>query len=166
MVGCKSILALTLASVGPLSVGCIPFGDPEGPGASGNVSLGTAVDASAFQSLVVNAAPDAGKAFDPAHVQFPTASSTPAGETRWEPYVEALKDAKFPLAYQVSEVLGTTKQQHWRVFAWLSGDGSSDAQKSGEPFGTAVFDLDACGSFGGFCRVKEGVDIIIDKKAP
>jgi hypothetical protein len=165
MVSRTSILAAMIA-VSSLASGCIPFGDPEGPGAAGTISLGAGVDASGFQTLVVRAVPDTGDAFDPAHPQF--TASTPDGESAWDGDGAALDGATFPRAYQVGDVLGTTSQQHWRLFAWLSAsaDGSGDAPATGEPFGTAAFDVDGCGTYGGYCAVKKGVDLSIDLKVP
>jgi hypothetical protein len=166
MVRRTSVLAGVIA-VSALASGCIPFGDPEGPGAAGNISLGAGVDASGFQTLVVRAVPDQGDPFDPAHPQF--TGSAPDRESAWDADVESLEGATFPHPYQVGAVLGTTSQQRWRVFAWLSAsaDGSGDGPKTGEPFGTAAFDVDGCGGgYGGYCAVKMGVDLSIDLKAP
>lgn len=155
-----------MLTVAALASGCIPGGDPEGPGAAGKISLGAGVDASAFKTLAVRAVPDTGDPFDPSHPQF--TAPAPDGEPAWSADVESLDGMTFPHPYGVGDELGTTSQQHWRLFAWLSAsDGSGDGPKSGEPFGTATFDVDGCGlAYGGYCTTKAGIDVSIDLKAP
>jgi hypothetical protein len=158
-----SALALLFAAFG--AGACIPFGDPEGPGAAGNISLGAGVVADGFTTLHVAAVPDdSQKAFDPKAPGFPGTLSS--DESGWAPETEALAGMTFPHAYQSGEGLGTTKHEHWRLFVWLSKSSDETAPTSGEPYGTTTFKVDSCGSYGDYCAVTKGVDITIDKTAP
>ena len=174
MISAKTILVLMMAAVG---TGCIPFGDPEGPGASGSISLGKGADPSAFKTLKITAIADTGAPFDPAHPVF-TAAATAPSET-WGTSNEDLTTVTFPHDYLSGEELGTTEVQRWRLFAWLSAqdeaikrpdlgfnDGAEPFPMSGEPYGTTVFEVDDCGSFGGFCSVTKGVNLTLDQTAP
>ncbi|MDC3960457.1 hypothetical protein [Polyangium jinanense] len=153
-------LSLLLAAVG--AAGCVPFGDPEGPGASGNVLLGNGVTAADFTTLRIRAVPDdAQKAFDPAAPVFPAVSGEELPTLH-----EELAGLTFPHAYLISEGLGTTTHVHWRLFAWLTKSPDEGAPASGEPFGTTTFDVDSCGNYGDYCGTTEGTDITIDKTAP
>jgi hypothetical protein len=174
MISAKTILVLMMAAVG---TGCIPFGDPEGPGASGSISLGKGADPSAFKTLKITAIADTGAPFDPARPVF-TAPASAASET-WEASNEDLTTVTFPHDYLSGDALGTTEVQRWRLFAWLSAqpepikrpdlgsnEGAEPFPMSGEPYGTTLFEVDGCGSFGGFCSVTKGVNLSLDQTAP
>ena len=150
----NSLGAMILMAAG----GCIPFGDPGGPGATGTISLAAKLDPAAFQTLVVRAFPDDGPAFDP------TASASSDALERSEP----LTDIHFPYRYKVAEALGTTDKREWRMVAWLSHGKHFDEQRleAKDPFCTARFTIDSCGSYGGFCGVSGGVDCTLTPRAP
>lgn len=155
-------VALALSALG--TIGCIPFGDPEGPGASGNISLGEGVTTEGLATLRLSVAPEA--PFDPAAPSFPAAGGE--GST-WLSSVEDLTTITFPHGYSVSDGVGTTPSERWHLFAWLSASPSRESQSqpaSGEPYGRATFALDDCGNFGDYCAVTEGVDITINQIAP
>lgn len=157
-------VSLLLTALGIAGAGCIPFGDPGGPGASGQVSLGSGVDATAFVAMVVHAVPDdAQRPFDPTAPAFPTSVGDDALYTQ-----EAPTGVTFPHPYEVSESIGTTPHEHWRVFVWLSHsqEAAVPAPASGEPFGTQPFSVDGCGSYGDFCGVTSGIDVTLDQTAP
>ncbi|KYF53359.1 hypothetical protein BE08_42950 [Sorangium cellulosum] len=164
--GC--VLGLVLSALAPALSGCIPFGDPEGPGASGVVSLGDGVSTSGLTTLRVRAIPASGEPFDEDDPQFTGPAF--AAEDGWLTVNERLDGLTFPHPYEVGDVVGTTDKQRWRLFAWLSAadvDVDSDAPSSGEPYGTITFDVDECGSgFDGYCTVTKGVNVTIDKVAP
>lgn len=166
-IGRGCVLGFVMSAVAPALSGCIPFGDPEGPGASGVVSLGDGVGTSGLTTLRVRAIPASGEPFDKNDPQF-TAALAP--EDGWLTVNERLDGLTFPHPYEVGEAVGTTDKQRWRLFAWLSAadvDVDSDAPSSGEPYGTITFDVDECGSgFGGYCTVTEGVNVTIDQVAP
>src|SRR6185436_4904091 len=105
MISGKTFLVMMMAVLG---TGC-PFGDPEGPGASGTISLGASVDASAFKTLEITAIVDTGAPFDPAHPVFTAPASAPSAS--WTPSNDDLTAVTFPHAYQSGEVLGTTEVQ-------------------------------------------------------
>jgi hypothetical protein len=159
----KSIFVFAMITLGSALAGC---GDPAGPGASGSISLGTGVSQSGFKALHLRAIPDAGEAFDPVNPQF--TASAPADGPAWDPGIEDLQGMTFPHAYSFGAVLGTTREQHFRLFAWLSADVDTSADpKSGEPYGTTTFDVGACGvGYGDYCGTTEGVNLTIDQKAP
>ncbi len=174
MISARSILVLMMAAVG---TGCIPFGDPEGPGASGSISLGKGVDASAFKTLKIIAVVDTGVPFDPAHPVFTAPAPDPS--SAWPATSEDLNAVTFPHAYLSGDELGTTEVERWRFFAWLSAqdesidtpeDGSAPVAepfpRSGEPYGTVTFKVDGCGQYGGFCGATEGVNLTLDQTAP
>src|SRR5262245_46537885 len=108
-------LALAIAASG--AAGCVPFGDPGGPGAAGTISLADGTSTEGFSTLMLRAAPDSG--FDPGAPVFPASSSE--GNT-WlsDGSGQDLATLTFPLDYEMSDSLGTTSQQGWRMFAWLS----------------------------------------------
>ncbi len=154
------LLSLLLTAVG--AAGCIPFGDPAGPGASGNVVLGNGLTADGFTTLRIRALPDdAQEPFEPAAPVFPA----PDGE-ELPTLTEELAFVTFPRAYEIGEALGTTTHAHWRLFAWLAKSADEEAPTSGEPFGTTTFDLDGCDPYGDYCQTVEGTDITIDEIAP
>lgn len=155
--------ALAAASV----VGCVPFGDPAGPGAEGQISVDPGIPMDGLTTLQLRVAPAEGT-FDSKAPVFPTAGDEGSS---WFASASGqdLATITFPFAYSVGESLGTTPVQSFRVFAWLAASASEEsatAPASGEPYGTADFDLDGCGSFGDYCGTSKGVDITIDQKAP
>jgi hypothetical protein len=132
-----------------LATGCLPFGDPEGPGAAGTLSVDPSVDVTPFKTLAVRVFPDPGPAFDATAVL--PADAFPADE--------ALAGVRFPHPYQVGTPLGTTPAREWRLVAWLSRlTGAIDRVEPGDVFCTARFRVDSCGSFGDYCGVTRGVD--------
>ncbi|WP_437806512.1 hypothetical protein [Sorangium sp. So ce1078] len=165
-IGRGCVLGLVMSALGATLSGCIPFGDPEGPGASGVVSLGEGVSTSGLTTLRVRAIPASGEPFDSDNPRFTGPALAP--EDRWITVNERLDGLTFPHPYQLGMVLGTTDKERWRLFAWLSAaDVDSDAPSSGEPYGTITFDVDECGSgFDGYCTVTEGANVTIDQVAP
>jgi hypothetical protein len=159
------VIAVALAAT--FAVGCVPFGDPGGPGASGQISLAKDVKTDGLATLRLRAAPDSTDTFDPKAPVFPGAG----GEGSAWSGVDAgydLATITFPFDYETSDALGTTPNGHWRLYACLSAASADPVTEpsSGEPFGTVTFDLDGCGSYGDYCGVKEGVDLTIDHIAP
>ncbi len=155
----SSVSSLVLVStLGAALVGC----NPAGPGVAGKISLDDGIDPGAFKTLEVRAAPDFGTSFDAAHPNFvPDDGWTGAGGD--------LSTLSFPLDYELSKIVGSTEQQHWRVLGWLSKEPPGTAgslPKTGEPFGTQAFDLSGCGLTGGFCGTTSGIDFTIEHEAP
>lgn len=138
--------------------GCIPFGDPGGPGAAGSVSLAAELDPAAFLTLTVRAFPDEGRDFDPT-------APMPAGGLERS---ETLADLHFPYRYEVSDAPGTTDRRQWRMVAWLSHRKRLDDQaiEASDPFCTTRFTIKSCGSYGGYCGVSNGVDCTLKPRAP
>ncbi len=154
-----ALLSLATAGLG----GCVPFGDPAGPGASGEISLGAGVETEGFKSLALRATPASDGDFDPTAPSFRDADGEGSG---WYESRHDLAEATFPFEYSISETLGTTPHQRWRLFAWLSKGVDESRPASGEPYGTVVFEVEDCGSFGDYCGVTRTVDLAIDKTAP
>lgn len=157
----SSIVMLSVASL----VGLVACGDPGGPGASGNVLLGAGIKTDTAQTLIVRGVPDTGS-FDSAKPVFDV--PPPTGERAWDIVTTPAMGLTFPYHYTVGESLGTTEQQRWRVFAWLSAstDAATKAPASGEAFGTATFSVVSCQQYGGYCQTTEGVDVTISQVAP
>ena len=157
-----SFVVLAFGLLGLLAAGC----DPGGPGVAGDVSLGASVSPAMFQTLIVRAVPDTGTAFDPAKPVFDV--PPPAGETAWANTSAPLMGLTFPFPYSVGGGVGTTTQEKWRLFAWLSAgtDTAALGPKTGEPFGMTTFSVVSCEQFGDYCQTTEGVNVVIDKVAP
>ena len=101
-------LAFPLLTLTLLSTGC-PIGDP-GRSISGNVGLGSTIDASGFVQLEVRAFSD-DESWTPADglpEVFPEYSAS-----------VPLDSGTFPYSYELWS-LGTVPQKSWRVVAWLS----------------------------------------------
>lgn len=157
-----SILMLSLSCL----VGLVACGDPGGPGASGNVLLGSGITTDSAQTLIVRGVPNTGS-FDPAKPVFDV--PPPSGETVWDGVAEPVMGLTFPYAYSVGAVLGTTEQKNWRIFAWLSASTDATAVKApatGEVFGTTTFSVVSCEQYGGYCQTTEKVDVTISQTAP
>jgi hypothetical protein len=137
-----------MVAVAALALGC----DPEGPGASGKISLGAQVNAMDFASLEIRIYPDANESFDPA--QMPSAFPATSSQT--------VAQITFPFAYSVGEGPNTSDEPRWRMVAWLTNAAAPERPASGEPFCSAPFELDSCGSFGDYCAVTGGVDCTIE----
>ncbi|WP_437331281.1 hypothetical protein [Sorangium sp. So ce394] len=167
MIDRKSVLGLAMSALCAWLSGCIPFGDPEGPGARGEVSLGEGVSTSGLMTLRVHAVPASDEPFDKDDPRF---TGPDLAEGGWITVNEGLDGLTFPHPYEIGSGVGTTDTKRWRLFAWLSAADvheDSDAPSSGEPYGTITFDIDDCGaSYGGYCTVTEGVDVTIDQVAP
>lgn len=135
----RSSLLFGLAS---LALAC----DPAGPGAAGNLSLDPSVDASSFTTLEVRAYADSSGKFDPEKVG--------AGES----LELALKDITFPYHYDVSQGVGTTEEQHWRMTAWLAVAAGSQRPAASDPQCSVAFDIAECsGQFDGYCGTTNDV---------
>jgi hypothetical protein len=153
---CASWFRRSLPFLVLLGTGCpIPIGDPEGPGVSGSVSLGTGVDSGTFQTLALRAFPDSRDTFDPA-------ASLPAITFDWR-QDDVLAGLVFPYAFQLGEVLGTTTAPDWRIVAWLSHQAQPTAIDKNDVFCTARFRLKGCDEFGGYCGVKRDVTCALDQ---
>jgi hypothetical protein len=140
---------LLLGCSGVSLCGC----DPEGPGASGLVSLAPNVDAKRFSSLELRAYPDASSSFDVAEVP----ADAPARLSL------LTSEVAFPYRYDIGEGVGTSPQQRWRMVAWLSrAAGTPVGPAPGDPFCTAAFELESCGTFGDYCAVSGGIDCTIE----
>jgi len=156
-----SLLPLVLIAFG--AAGC--FGDPEGPGVTGKISLGGGIVTDNFTTMNIKPVPDdAQKPFDPKAPGFP--DSLKSDETNWGATTVDFATVKFPYVYETSEVLGTTTHEHWRLFVWLSKTADEVAPTTGEPFGTTTFKIKSCEQYGDFCTVTKDVNVAIDKMTP
>jgi len=145
-------LALT-ASVAAL--GC----DPSGPGVEGSIDLGPGISTDGFSKLEIRGTPDDGKPFD-------FANPPKAPDPGWSVTAD-LTEVKFPYAYEMGQGLGTTSDEKWRAFAWLSAGEQADGPKSGEPFGMITFAINECGpGFGDYCGTTVGVNFTISQVVP
>jgi hypothetical protein len=140
-----ALLVATMASVA-----C----DPEGPGAQGVISVGSAVRTKDFASLQVSAYPDSAKDFDPENIP----DAVPAHES-W-----LLADVTFPQKYDVGEGIGTTDSPEWRMTAWLSHDLDAKGRpQKDDPVCSVRFEVDKCSAgFGGYCTVSNDVSCTIE----
>jgi hypothetical protein len=149
-----ALLAVLLAA----AAGC----NPEGPGATGDVSLGADVEATGSKTLEIRAAPDADPAFNPASPRFPSEKSG----SLWEASAN-ISEIKFPYTYEIGETFATSDKERYRIVAWLSAAGGGEAPASGEMYGTATFALAPCGeAIDDYCGVTHEVDVTIELKAP
>jgi hypothetical protein len=116
--------------------------------------------------LIVRAVPDTGAAFDTTKPVFDV--PPPATEKAWDAFRAPTDGLTFPVTYNVGDVLGTTEQQKWRVFGWLSAstDTTAVGPSTGELFGTATFSLVSCEQYGGYCQTTDHVDMLLEKMAP
>jgi hypothetical protein len=162
----RALIAAALAATSV--VGCVPFGDPGGPGAEGQISVDPSTAMDGLTTLRLRAAPAESDTFNSKAPVFPAAGGE--GSTWFaDGSGQDLATLTFPFDYSVGDALGTTPVQRWRVFAWFSAAASEvtvTAPASGEPYGTATFELDGCGSYGDYCGTKAGVDLTIDQSAP
>jgi hypothetical protein len=152
-------IALTIvATLTALSFGC---GDPEGPGATGTISLSPGVDPASFRSLAIRVFPDANLDYDPA-----TAPPRPL------PAATGLDQAlgasvEFPYRYAVGDAIGKTSSAEWRMVAWLArAGGVITGVESGDVFCTVRFQIPSCGAMGDFCGHTHAVDCTLEKVAP
>lgn len=156
-----SILGLALVAF--CAGGC--FGDPQGPGATGKISLGQGIVTDNFTTMHINVVPDdAQKPFDPKAPGFP--DSLKSDVTTWAATTVDFATVTFPYVYEVSDALGTTPHEHWRLFVWLSKSADEAAPTTGEPFGTTAFKIASCEQYGDFCTVTQNVNVAIDKMTP
>ena len=110
---------------------------------------------------------------------YPSASSwdvstPPSGtgdpiEDLW--LIEPLEGLTFPYQYSLGSGIGTTTRPGWRLVAWLTPTSADDAFgtwiRSGEPYGTRLFEIRECGDFDlEYCQVTENVHLLIDSFAP
>jgi hypothetical protein len=151
------VLVLALAVVAS-AAGC----DPEGPGASGVISLGPAVDASAFQTLAMRVFAN------PSSAPFDPSTAIPHDE---EARVETLADIAFPFRYKVGGSIGSSDVATWMFVAWLSHRDRSELVyrggiEPGDVFCSVSFLVRRCESVGGFCAVTPGVDCTLTNAAP
>jgi hypothetical protein len=148
-------MACVMIASGLASTGC----DPNGPGAKGEIRLASSIMPGEFKTLELRANPNSGDTFDATNPVFPT-------ESEWS-VSDDLSKITFPYSYEIDGGIGTTSNRDWRIFAWLSADGSSEIPKSGEPFGTNTFAIAECGpAVKGYCGVTEEVDVTINRSAP
>lgn len=147
-------MALSGAIVG--LAGC----DPEGPGASGVISLGTGVDASGFEMLEIYAfANESQAAFDPAQ-------PIPRVAEEAYNYGEVLAEIVFPFSYRVGGAVGLTRVPSWMLVAWLSHRQRSELPRivlsPGDIFCAVPFRIRACEGWGfkggDYCTVTPHVD--------
>jgi hypothetical protein len=145
--------------------GCIPFGDPEGSGASGVLSMGSEVASSAEVALEIRIFPLKGDA-DPVTSVPQATDDCDLACTEVASKSLVLSDVAFPLNYSVSHPLGNSEFKVWRVVAWLSGTTGSSTPKTGDIVGTTTVSVASCGSFGGFCGITTGIDFALDQVLP
>lgn len=160
----RSILALGfVAFVGFAISAC--FGDPEGPGATGKIQLGQGIVTDNITTLHIQVVPDdAQKAFDPKAPGFPNSANTDV--PTWGHQAVDFATVTFPYTYTVSDALGTTPHEHWRLFVWLSKTADGAAPITGEAFGTTTFHIKSCEGYGDFCTITSDVNVAIDKMTP
>jgi hypothetical protein len=164
LLAARALLIAACASLAGLLPGCVPIGDPGGPGAKGTVKLGKGVHAEDFMVLRFTAVP-ASREFDPKAPDFPHEVDFNFG------YLHELAEVKFPFSYEYGGGLGTTEHKHWRLFVWLSKadlDGSDEEPHPlhGAPYGVADFTVHGCGAYGDYCGITGGVDVTLDQVAP
>jgi hypothetical protein len=148
---------------------CLAGCDPEGPGASGKISLGPGIDPGAFVTLAIRIFPDRKPDFDPASLppsedleraldKSLGRNSTAAGTS---------SPLEFPCDYSVGEALGTTPDADWRMVAWLSRQRAPVASIApGDIFCTTRFKIGDCGLFvGDHCRQTPEVNCTLDQQA-
>jgi hypothetical protein len=162
--GSRFVGLAACASLAALVLGCIPIGDPGGPGARGVVKLGKGIELDDFSSLRFQAVP-ASDEFDPKAPDFPDEVDFASG------YYHDLSELKFPFSYEYGGGLGTTEHKHWRLFVWLSradADGSDEEAHPvhGAPYGVVDYSLEGCGAYGDYCGISSGVDVTLDQVAP
>ncbi len=139
---------------------CIPFGDPQGPGASGTISLGSGVNTSGLTTLHIFNLVDGGSStFDPRTL-------TITQEFSWNQADIDVSAMGFPYEYDVGEPLGTTSTECWRVVAWLSKSSIASTPESGDVYGTVTYKLDDCGSYGDYCQHTPHIDIKLADTVP
>jgi hypothetical protein len=146
-----------------LATGC----DPEGPGASGTITISNNVKREGLTRLRLRAVVRPHDAFTANAPKFPRADAQSLSTNI------QLDELQTSVHYDFGEVLGTTPHHRWRLFAWLEqGDSEEDFAAGstqpphGAPYGEADFAVDSCGVGGDYCGHKGGVDLAIDKVAP
>jgi len=130
--------------------------DPDAPGASGTISLGSGVDATAFQALAIRSFPNWLGAYDP--------SMQIEGDAYQEN--EAVAALEFPYQYRISGTVGTSRYADWEMVAWLSHRPPGDlidwtGPEPGDARCSVAFRVAACGYQGGYCGVTSGVDCVL-----
>lgn len=142
-------IALFLSMAGS---GC----DPDAPGASGTITLGTGVDAASFQSLTVRSFPNWAGTFGPS-------SEIPSDAYQEDVAIAAIK---FPYPYRVSGTVGTSGYANWEMVAWLSPLEPAvladfPGPNPGDAFCAVAYRVAPCGFQGGYCGVTNGVDCVL-----
>jgi hypothetical protein len=130
--------------------------DPEGPGASGDLTLAGA-DTSGYATLELRFFPDLDGGFDlGGPPEIPNTSSDFVIRDSHE-----LTGVMFPFAYSIGMGVGMTHTEVWRVAVWLATDATKLWPNGSEPFATAAVTIEPCGGVGadGYCGSVEGVDL-------
>ena len=148
---------LTFIPVALLAAIALTGCDPQAPGASGTMTLGPGVDATAFQTLSMRTFANASGTFD---------SSTPIpADAYWD--TESIAAITFPYQYFVGGAVGTSAVGEWRMVAWLSHRTSADLVRAtgpdpGDPLCSVAYHVGGCGvGLSGYCGVTGGVDCIL-----
>jgi hypothetical protein len=143
--------------------------DPAGPGASGVISLGDAVDTTGFQSLELRAFAAKYSPADFAAVgALPTNPSDFSTLAHWCYRSVWPMPLVFPYAYEVGGGMGTTDEKDWVLVAWLThADHGVDHITSGEIYAKANFTIHECGwGFDGYCGTVGGLNLVLDQTQP
>ena len=137
-----------------LGVAC----DPQGPGAMGRLTVSPEADIDSGRTLEIRTFPDDGQAFDPA-----TANLSDREWLRRESW--DLTRMELPSVYQVGGEMGYTDHERWRLVIWIAESEDVERPRSGEWYGTRLFNLNECGMpFSGYCSITDEVDIDIDQQ--
>jgi hypothetical protein len=131
--------------------------DPEAPGASGTMSLGSGVDATTFQTLEIRTFADTSDLYD-------QSQPIPSDADRDTKPVAGIT---FPHRYLVGGGIGSSNVGTWRLVAWLSHRALADADQAtnfdpGDAFCSVPYRVQGCGvGLDGYCGVTGAVDCIL-----
>jgi hypothetical protein len=130
--------------------------DPLAPGATGKLVASPGASFEDEATLEIRLLPDAGEPFDPDSADF-------SEMNRQRQMSLSLAEVEFPFEYVVGGGLGSSEYEHWRVVAWISKSDDVDRPKSGELYGTRVFNAEDCGlMISGYCGLGYDIDIEVD----
>jgi hypothetical protein len=151
------MLRLTFVPVALVAAMALTGCDPQAPGASGTMTLGPGVDATAFQTLSLRTFANASGTFDP---------STPIpADAYWD--TESTAAITFPYRYSVGGPVGTSAVGDWQMFAWLSHRTMVDLIRAtgpdpGDPSCSVAYRVGGCGAgLSGYCGITGGVDCVL-----
>ncbi len=147
------------ATVLPVAALAACFGDGGNQELQGTISLAPGIHAADFTALEFRIYADPGGPFDPSHIPSNAdADERPASST-------------FPYAYDLFNGGAPSDGSTWRMVAWLSLHGTTNATgvvvpAKGDVLCTAVGTLPSCGSYGGYCGRASGIDCTLASALP